>query len=396
MNVLKKAMGLLCTVSLIVGLLAGCGGTGTSSQAGGNSAGTKPKGDAIKVGLSASLTGNVAAGGLRMKQAVTMLVEEVNADGGINGRPIELIIVDDQSTPTGAVNAVNKLIGDGVVAIVGPHLSSCAAAVNDILMKAEIPFTPGGTSPMLLDLQNPYFFRPASPENVQFKLGAQYMQDHYGKNNRVAMLYNNDEAGRGAMTVVENFCKENSIEFYAEGHNSGDKDMTGQLTKIKEFNPDYLMFYGHDPETAVTVRQLSELNMDIPFAASSALAMAQVLDLVDSSAVAGKYCITDYVPDVEDTFIADFIKRFETRWDETPERYAALHYSGAMAVIEGLRTAENVDDPTSVRNAMKQIGNLQTVMGIYNCDENGELLHSAVITQIDENKAVVVKDRQSL
>lgn len=249
---------------------------------------------------------------------------------------------------------------------------------------------------MLLDSNNPYFFRSASPENVQFSLGTKYMVEQFGDTGRVGMIFNNDEAGRGAMNVVEDYCAENDLEFYAEGLNSGDKDLTGQLTKINDFDPDFIMFYGHDPETAVVVRQLSELGIDTPFAASSALAMAQVLDLVDNEAIAGKFCITDYVPDESDPFIADFIKRFEARWGETPERYAALHCSGAMAVIEGLRTAEDVDDPTSICEAMKNIKDLQTVIGVYNCDENGELLHSAVITEIDENKNVVVKDRQNM
>lgn len=119
MKAFKRVIGLLLVLTIAVGLFAACGSKGNAGATSGAD-GAKLEGDPVKIGLSASLTGNVASGGLRMEQAITMLTEEVNADGGINGRPLELIVVDDQSTPTGAVNAVNKLIGDGVVAIVGP------------------------------------------------------------------------------------------------------------------------------------------------------------------------------------------------------------------------------------------------------------------------------------
>ncbi|TQI68320.1 ABC transporter substrate-binding protein [Clostridium sp. KNHs216] len=399
---MKKKLSLLLAIVLIIGSsLAGCGeksstqaaAEGTSAAAGNS---TAASGKPILIGLSMGLTGSDASGGLRMQQAVTMLVEETNAAGGINGRPLQLELCDNQSTPTGAVNSVNKLIGQGVVAVIGPHLSSAAAAVNQIFMQAKIPFIPGGTSAMLLKLKNPFFFRSACPDNETFLIGTQYMQEKFGKNNRVAILYDTDEAGRGTQDVIQEYCKANGITCYAEGFNTGDKDLTGQLTKIKAFNPDYIMFYGHDAETAIAVRQIKELNIETPVAASSALGMDTVLKLVDGKDVDGIYCITDYIPTTEDSVTADFVKRFEKRWGVTPERYAALHYSGGQCLVNALKNAKNVDDPVSIRDALKETKNLQTVMGVYNCDENGELLHTAVMTQLDSSKNVKLIARKTL
>ena len=287
-----------------------------------------------------------------MSQAVAMLIEETNAAGGVKGRQLKLMTEDNQSTPTGAVNSVNKLIGEGAVAVVGPHLSSAAAAVNQIFKEKKVPFLPGGTSAVLLKLDNPFFFRPSTPDNDTFLIAAQYMQEKFGKSKRCAVLYDTDEAGRGTHDVIQAYCQKKNIELCSEGFNSGDKDLTGQLTKIKAFNPDYIMFYAHDAEAAIFVRQAREQNIKVPIVASSALGMDTVLKLVDGKDVNGMYCITDYVPTTDDSAIADFINRFKKRWNVVPERYAALHYSGGEALINALKTAKSVDDPTSIRDAL--------------------------------------------
>ncbi len=112
MRRMKKVLCMAMAVGMTVTSLAGCGSStsGAKAQASGETqAGAKSTatGAPIKVGVSNMVTGPMAAGGLRMKQAVTMAFEEINAKGGVlGGRPLEMVLVDDTGTPTGAVNAV--------------------------------------------------------------------------------------------------------------------------------------------------------------------------------------------------------------------------------------------------------------------------------------------------
>lgn len=131
---LKKWAAVTLSVSLALSLAA-CGGQqGASSGSAGSQTGdtqassggevSADEGDVIKIGLISMMTGDNPLNGERMNQGVQMAVDEYNAAGGINGKQIELTIVDDQTLQDMAVTCANKLIGEGVVGIVGPHRST--------------------------------------------------------------------------------------------------------------------------------------------------------------------------------------------------------------------------------------------------------------------------------
>ena len=143
---LKKWAAVTLSVSLALSLAA-CGGQqGASSGSAGSQAGdtqassggevSADEGDVIKIGLISMMTGDNPLNGERMNQGVQMAVDEYNAAGGINGKQIELTIVDDQTLQDMAVTCANKLIGEGVVGIVGPHRSTNAMAVEAVVKQA--------------------------------------------------------------------------------------------------------------------------------------------------------------------------------------------------------------------------------------------------------------------
>ena len=154
---LKKWAAVTLSVSLALSLAA-CGGQqGASSGSAGSQAGdtqassggevSADEGDVIKIGLISMMTGDNPLNGERMNQGVQMAVDEYNAAGGINGKQIELTIVDDQTLQDMAVTCANKLIGEGVVGIVGPHRSTNALAVEAVVKQAGVAAFTGGTTP---------------------------------------------------------------------------------------------------------------------------------------------------------------------------------------------------------------------------------------------------------
>lgn len=163
---IKKYLAMIMALSMVAAIFVGCApaaqdstntpaDTATTSDPASSTETNKPSetdaaasGEPIKIGVSAAITGAAPLDGERTMQGIEMAVEEINAAGGVNGRPLEMIVEDDQNTANIAVNVVNKLVNDPeIVAIIGPHRSANAMATEQIMADAKIPFLTGAVFP---------------------------------------------------------------------------------------------------------------------------------------------------------------------------------------------------------------------------------------------------------
>lgn len=387
-----------CTPSTAADTGAGAGSAAASAPAtsGAPAAKGAASGQPVYVGVSDMQTGPMAAGGLRMKQTIEMAFEEINANGGVlGGRPLEIKLVDDTGTPTGAVNAVNRILGENVTAVLGPHTSPMVAATSELFRKAEVPFISGATSPKLLEAANPYFFRISVSDGSVGQVMVKFANEKFGAT-RIAALYDTDDYGTAATNSTKAYCEEKGYEYYAEGFTGGDKDLTSQLMKIKAWKPDVIFSFSHDAEIALNVRQMNELGMNnIPFIGPNALPMPQVLDLIEGSQLEGMYASTDYFGDKEDPAMAEFLTKFKARWNEDAERYAALYYSASYLLADAINRAGS-DKPNDVRDALAKTQNFESVVGNLNCNKNGELNTNIFILQFDGDKKATIAEKVSL
>lgn len=402
---MKKILSVLMVLCLSLSALTGCGASKSepapavdASQADGAAAEQAggASGEPILIGVSNMVTGPMAAGGLRMKQTITMAFEEINAAGGVlGGRPLEMVLVDDTGTPTGAVNAVNKILGSKVTAVIGPHTSPMASATTELFRKAEIPFVSGATSPKLVEAQNPYFFRISVSDGTVGQVMVKFATEQFGAK-KIAALYDTDDYGVAADNATKAYCEQNGLEYYSEGFTSGDKDLTSQLMKIQSWGPDVIFSFSHDAEVALNIRQINELGMrDIPFIGPNALPMPQVLDLIEGSQLDGFYASTDYFGDTSDAAMNEFLTKFKTRWNEDAERYAALYYSASYLIADAINRAGS-DEPKAVRDALAQTKDFSTVVGNLNCNESGEMNSNVYILKFDGEKNATVAQKVSL
>ena len=219
---MKKILGVTLAACMAATSLAGCSGspgkqTTAAPAAGepgaGQAAQSTATGEPIKVGVSNMVTGPMAAGGIRMKQAITMAFAEINADGGVlGGRPLEMVLVDDTGTPTGAVNAVNKILGENVSVSIGPHTSPMASATQELYRKAGVPFITAATSPKLLEAENPYFFRISVSDGAVGPAMVEFAKDKFGVK-KIGALYDTDDYGVAADGATKQYCADNGIEY---------------------------------------------------------------------------------------------------------------------------------------------------------------------------------------
>ena len=353
--------------------------------------------DPILVGVSCMETGSMAAGGLHMKQAITMAFEEINGNGGVlGGSQLEMYLVDDTGNAAGAVTAVNNILTQDVAVCIGPHTSPMALAAMEYYKEEGIPFVSAATSPSLLDQNNEYFFRISVSDGSVGKVMVKFAADNFGAK-KIAAMYITDDYGKAANNSSKEYAESLGLEYYAEGMTAEDTDVTSQLLKIKEWGPDVIFSFTHDADSALVVRQFAELGLkaDIPFIGPNALPMPQVLDLVSGEQVDGMYASTDFFADTTDPVMADFMQRYEARWGMLPERYAAMYYSASYLVADALTRAGSAD-PAAIRDALAATDGFPCVLGDLKANEFGELNSTLFILQIDANKECTVAQKVSL
>ena len=224
--------------------------------------------DTIKLGLAGPHTGDLAAYGLPSKDAAEMIVAEVNAKGGINGKKVELMIGDDQCKPEIATNVATKLVSEGVNIVIGHVCSGATKAVMGIYKDAKIiAISPSATNPPLTKSREyPNFYRTIAADDDQATLAAAFATDTL-KVKKVAILHDKGDYGKG----FADFCKE-AIEkggkakvVMYEGIQPGAMDYSAVIQKMRAQGADALIFGGYHPEASKLLSLMNKKKIKVPF-----------------------------------------------------------------------------------------------------------------------------------
>jgi branched-chain amino acid transport system substrate-binding protein len=214
--------------------------------------------------------------GTDILHGVQLAIEEWNEKGGVLGKKVELVIGDDRRDPKEAVSVAQKLINDGVVAVIGHFNSSCSIpASTHYAEQGVIQISPASTNPGLTLQKDPQtgaftgprfrtVFRTCGRDDQQGKAQADFVSNVL-KETRVAVLHDKTTYGQG---LADEFKKNlgPSVQAVAyEGVVQGDKDFSAVLTRIKAQHPALVMFGGIYPEGGLLVKQMRELGIDAKF-----------------------------------------------------------------------------------------------------------------------------------
>lgn len=338
----------------------------------------------IIFGVICSITGNFPLAGENTKKGVDMAVKEINAAGGVLGKEFVVTYQDDAANQTGAVNALNKLISENVVGIVGPNMSSNIIAMSDTVKTASMPCLVGGTSPKIATLENPYLFRIRPSDNITAAAAAKFMYETLEKRN-IGILYNTDDFGSGARDVMQQyFSDKTDVNLTLEGLNTGDTDLSGQITKMKSAGIDSLIYWGHDAEVAILARQVNELGLDVPVLTSGSL--PQVVSAIDGSYIDGWYVALDECMNDPSDVIQTFVKDFQAEYGGAiPELYAGAFYGATHLLADAIERAGSTDHE-AVAKALKETDGVQGIIGKYICQDNQDMLNCCAIMQYDKDK----------
>lgn len=325
----------------------------------------------IVLGSIDPLTGSTAIFGQDATNGKEMAVEELNANGGILGRPVELIIEDDGGQPAQTATVATKLITrDNVVAIIGSVGSSSTLALVDIVEEYEIPLVAyGGSSPQITSLGCDWLIRMCADDNLQARMLVKYAYEQGVS--KLGFMYSRDDFGVGGFNVAEEACAEYGIELCSESFMNDDQNFTSQLSKLKDDSVDCLMLWASYSPSSLIAKQIAEMGWDIRVLSSSGLMNVSAFELSDN-AIDGIVMTTTYYPSDPSERTAAWTEEYIEKYGFTPTQTAAYGYDSIMVLADAIERAGSTD-AEAVMHELRNTVDFESLKGLVSINpENGE------------------------
>ena len=379
---MKKILAILLVLLMMLTLI-GCGGGG--SNGGDSNGGEGASGDPIKIGLFGPMSGTNAAVGLSQQEGVMMAVKEINAAGGIEGRPIEVISEDDENDATTAVSVVNKLINNNeVVAVIGSVNSSVTLGALEVTQNEQIPHLTAISSGAAITTSGYQYVVHVQASDL-LQAGAVVNYAINAGYEKIGLMYQNDDYGGGARDVILQIMKDKGMKLAAdEAFEATAADVTPQLQNIKAAGCDCLIMWCMYAPGATIANQAAELGMgDLPLLGGGGLTNAKLYELGGENVVGVINSQTFLAgADAVNDFSAAFIENFEAEYHDMADSNNAMSYDTMYVLAEGLRySLKTYGELTSdgIMEGMKQIKNMDLATGNITVDENGDAVRQEIL-----------------
>jgi len=347
----------------------------------------------IKIGQIIAMTGEAAESGKYHKQGAELAAEQVNAAGGINGRKIQIVLEDDQTTNPGAVAAFQKLLEDPeIVMVIAPSRSTQIQAMLPTINEAKIPTAIGGTNYGLTHSGCQWVFRFRPHDGMSAKVMAKYLVEELGQK-KVAVVHASDAFGNGGRDMVVPALKALGAEVvYVQGYNNGEKDYTAVVQGLKKSGATGLatyMTFGTD--LGVFARQLKQLGVDVKWVGSPSITAVDSRNLA-GDALYGTFAVADFHADASPVSRA-FAAAYTPKFGKEPDFYASWCYDAVLVFAEAMKRAPDLK-PESLRKAVLSVKKFPGAESEYNFDELGDGLDSYHVVQNDKGAIKMVKTLQ--
>ncbi|MBO9667463.1 MAG: ABC transporter substrate-binding protein [Bdellovibrio sp.] len=341
------------------------------------------KDNEITIGEYDSLTGSDATFGLSTNKGVRLAFDEINAAGGVKGKKLALITLDDQGKNEEAAAAVTRLITQNkVTAIIGGVASGRSKAAAPIAQAKGVPFvSPSSTNPDVTKAGD-YVFRVCFIDPFQGSVMAKFAQENL-KAKKVAILRDvkNDYSVGLADAFATDFKKRGGEIVTDVSYQAGDIDFKAQLTQIRSKNPDAIYVPGYYTEVGLIAQQARQLGIKAPLMGGDGWD-SDKLSEIGKEAINGNYYSNHYTVESTDPAVTEFIKKFKAKYNETPDALAALGYDAAKILAAAMERAPDLSGK-SIRDELAKTKDFPAVTGKITLNENRDAVKSAVVVQVE-------------
>jgi len=324
----------------------------------------------IKIALVIPTTGPLTQYGDMVKEGATTAVEMANASGGINGKKVELVPVDDACEPKQGPVAANRVVNSKIGYVIGPVCSGASIAAAPIYNnEGVVVVTPSATSPALTDGKNYHFiFRTIGRDDQQGPAAAKFIIDH-AKPKKVAVLHDKQSYGQGiAASVRDDLKKANIPVALFEGINAGDSDYSAVITKLKSAGVDFVYFGGYHPEMGLLLRQAAEQGLKVRMMGPEGVGNPEV-NAIAGNAVEGMLVTlpADFSANPKNAAV---VKAFQDKKRNPSGAFQLTSFAAAQSLLDSIKAVG--DSPAKVADHLHK-ATIDTVIGPVSWSKQGDL-----------------------
>jgi len=339
----------------------------------------------VKVGAIYQETGTGSDWGARAIKGVNLAAEKINADGGIDGRKLAVIYEDSKSTPKDAVTAISKLIDvDGVKAVLSQQ-SSVVMALSPIANENKIILVDTGATTPSYTSADDFTFRVSYTATYFAKEISSMLNKKEIKT--LGMLYVNNDYGQGMLKTYREYFNGDII--ISETFADSAADFRTQLQKIKEKNPDAVVFASNPTQAGIILKQREELGLTQQFYTdANAMEYQSALDSAGGAAEGVIYASQFYDVNRTDDSFRDFNSRFMQKYNESSNPLSAQAYDGLMVLAAAMRKCENPADSECIKDGLYNIS-IKGIIGSITFDRYGDVIYRPTIIKTVKNNTFV-------
>jgi branched-chain amino acid transport system substrate-binding protein len=335
-----------------------------------NSAAAEAK--TVKIGAIFSVTGPASFLGAPEEKTVRMLVDQINAQGGVNGQKIELIVKDSGGSPEKAVSFAKQLIEeDKVLAIIGPSTSGETMQIKALCEENKMILVSCAAAETIVNPVAKYVFK--TPQKDSQAATWIYRTMKAKGISKIAVLTGNDGFGKGGKAQLEGLAAEYGISIVAnEVYDVKATDFSDIVAKVKAANPQAVVNWTVAPAQSIVPKNMKQLGLNVPLYHSHGFGNRKYAEQAGAAAEgilfpAGRLLVVDVLPDShpQKKLLASYKKDYETRYQEDVSTFGGHAYDALMIVVEGLRKAGRADRD-QVRDAIENLKGFVGTAGVFN------------------------------
>jgi branched-chain amino acid transport system substrate-binding protein len=324
----------------------------------------------IKLGVGGPITGPNATFGAQLKNGAEQAAEDINAAGGIMGQKIQVVVGDDVSDPKQGVSVANKFSGEGVKMVVGHFNSGVSIPASEVYQESGIiQITPASTNPRFTERNMWNTFRTCGRDDQQGAVAGAYLASKF-KGKKVAIIDDKTPYGKGLADETRKAMNGKGLkETMSESINTGEKDYSALVSKIKQANVDVVYFGGLHTEAGLIIRQMRDQGLNAPLMGGDGIVSAEFVSIAGPGA---EGTLMTFSPDPRKNPNAkDAVAKFKAK-NIDPEAYTLYAYA-AVQILKAAAEQAKTTDSKKIAEVMKQGKPFKTVIGDISFDKKGDI-----------------------
>lgn len=373
---MKKVLSAL----LAMVLFTACSGGGDTS--------VKVDPNTVRIGINMELTGEVASYGNSELEGIELAIKQANEKGGVLGKEIVAVKLDNQSDQAEAVSVQTKLATvESVSGILGAATSGLTAAVYPISNEYSVPVVSasatadGITQDANGDVYD-YAYRVCFLDSYQGTAMAKYAYRELGATKAVVIGDSSSDYAKGlSANFISEFTKSGGKIVAEESYVEGDTEFNSVLTKIKDMDFDVLYIPGYYAEVSLIIKQARAMGISQPITGGDGFAAPELLEIAGAKALNDVYFTTAYTTVTDDEIVKNFVDSYKAEYGKDPDMFAALAFDATNILIEAIGKTPT-GNAIAVKDALITIKNYKGVTGKISFDKLHNAIKSVLVVEL--------------